>query len=245
MLPQLENLARVAAVLSGAAEEEQVPLGTEAALRTFSDLRREKFVFAGASILPLLLDEDFVRPVRGTDDTDVIVSVVAYHEWDRLRRTLKGVGICEDARDAIPVRFRYEGIPVDFIPARMAEFGTANRWLSLGFEMAEPDELENGQRLLRMPATLWLAAKIAAFESRGRRDVLMSQDLEDIVSLLLGRTRLREETRISPGEVRAHIVTAFRDWERDGLIASAFDGSVSTARDRVTLREIRASIAAL
>jgi hypothetical protein len=51
-------------------------------------------------------------------------------------------------------------LAVDFIPARMTEFGTANRWLSLGFDMAEPDDWKNGGMILRIPVSAWLASKI-------------------------------------------------------------------------------------
>jgi hypothetical protein len=246
MLPQLENLARIAAVLSGTADEMRPPTGPDAPFRAFSDLRRERFVFAGASILPLLLDEGFDRPLRRTEDTDVVVSVLNDVEWNRLREALKAIGIREDARDTVPVRFRFEGLLVDFIPARMkSPRNFAEPWLSLGFDMAEPDELENGQPLLRLPATAWLAAKVAAFEQRGRRDVLMSKDLEDIATLLIGRRRLVEEIRISPGEIRAHIVAAFRDWQRDALVLDAMDGSVSTGADRLRIATFRDEIAGL
>lgn len=246
MLPQLENLSRIAAVLSGGREEARPPTGPDSPFRAFSDLRRERFVFAGASILPLLLDEGFDRPLRRTEDTDVVVSVLNDVEWNRLREALNAVGIREDARDAIPVRFRFEGLLVDFIPARMkSPRNFTEPWLSLGFDMAEPDELENGQPLLRLPATTWLAAKIAAFEQRGRRDVLMSKDLEDIVTLLIGRSRLVEEVRISPGEIRAHIGAAFRDWQRDALILDTMDGSVIDAADRLRLAAVRDELAGL
>jgi len=134
---------------------------------------------------------------------------------------------------------------VDFIPARMAEFGTANRWLSLGFDLAETAELETGQSIWRLSASAWLAAKIAAFEQRGRRDVLMSRDLEDIVTLLIGRRSLAEEIRYSQGEIRAYIIEAFRAWLRDNLVLDAMDGSVSSAADRHRLDAIRNEIAEL
>lgn len=246
MLPQLEDLARIAAVLNGPADEMRPPAGPDAPFRAFSDLRRERFVFAGASILPLLLDEGFDRPLRRTEETDVVVSVVNNVEWNRLREALLAVGIHEDARDNIPIRFRFEGLLVDFIPARMkSPRNFEEPWLSLGFDMAEPDELENGQPLLRLPATAWLAAKIAAFEQRGRSDVLMSKDLDDIATLLIGRSRLVEEIRISPGEIRAHTVAAFREWRRDALVLDAMDSSVSTAAERLRISTVRDEIAGL
>jgi len=249
MLPQLENLARIAAVLTGAHADESppAPIGPASTFPIFGALRREKFVFAGASILPLLLDDDFDRPLRRTDDTDVVVSVLHYGEWQRLRDALVAAGFREraDDRHARQILFWFDGLPVDFIPARMAEFGTANRWLSLGFDLAETAELETGQSIWRLSASAWLAAKIAAFEQRGRRDVLMSRDLEDIVTLLIGRRSLAEEIRYSQGEIRAYIIEAFRAWLRDNLVLDAMDGSVSSAADRHRLDAIRNEIAEL
>jgi hypothetical protein len=224
MLPQLENLARIAAVLR------KIP---------------ERFVFAGASILPLFLDKDFGGIVRRTDDTDVVVPVLHYGEWSRLRDALISHGFREraDDRAARQILFWFDGLAVDFIPARMREFGTENRWLSLGFDSAEPDETPDGEAIERLPVTAWLASKIAAFEQRGRVDVMMSRDLDDIVTLLIGRSRLPDDVRNAPMEIRTYIEGVFRAWRLDPMVWDAMDGYAVSSESRKHLDKVRDGLA--
>lgn len=212
-LPQLENLARVAATLR------RIP---------------ERFVFAGASILPMLLDRDFARPIRRTEDTDVVVSVLHYREWSRLRDALIAHGFVEraDDRAARQILFWLGDLAVDFIPARMTEFGTENHWLSLGLDLAEPDETVQGEPILRLSSAAWLAAKIAAFERRGRADPMMSRDLEDIVTLTVGRRLLVEDVRISPIEIQRFVATTFRAWSEQQLLQDAAEWFALRPEDR-------------
>ena len=224
MLPQLENISKVAAALR--------PI-------------RERFVFAGAGILPLFLDRNFGGVPRPTVDTDVVVPVVHYSEWSRLRDVLVAHGFLEYADDRKPrqILFRLGDLEVDFIPARMVEFGTANRWLSLGFDLAEPDVLKSGVTISRLPITAWLASKIAAFEQRGRQDALVSRDLDDIVTLLLGRANVVTDVRDAVPEIRVYIGAAFQAWQEQPLIWDAMDGCVRSANERLRLDTVRSQLA--
>lgn len=205
MLPQLENLRTVAAVLR------EIP---------------QRFVFAGASILPLFLDTDFHGEVRRTEDTDVVVPVLHYSEWSRLRDALIACGFREraDDRAARQILFWLDGLAVDFIPARMKEFGTENHWLSIGYDIAEFDDTVSEHGILRLSVAGWLAAKIAAFNQRGRADVFMSRDLEDIVTLLIGRSSLPDDVNDAPLEINQFIKSSFASWSNDAMVWDAMDG---------------------
>lgn len=224
MLPQLENLAKVAAALR--------------------EIRGERFVFAGASILPLFLDADFSGSLRPTKDTDVAVSVLHYREWSRLRDALIAARFCDrlDIEAPRQIIFWLDDIRADFMPVRMPEFGTKDHWLSLGFDMAEPDELENGESILRLPVSVWLVAKIQAFEDRGRRDILMSKDLEDIATLLIGRRSVVQDIKHAHPEVRARCLQAFRQWSREPEVLEGLDScscvTGATARQLLAARII-------
>lgn len=217
MLPQLENLAKVAAALR--------------------EIRGERFVFAGAGVLPLFLDADFPGKLRPTKDTDVAVPVLHYGEWSRLRDALKAAGFHERADPEItqPIVFWLGDIRADFMPVRMPDFRMEDRWLSLGFDLAEPDELENGEHILRLPVSIWLVAKIQAFEDRGRRDVLMSKDLEDIATLMIGRRSVVQDVRDAHAEVRARAIEAFRRWRSEPEVLDALDGFATGAEERQLL----------
>lgn len=228
MLPQLENLAKVAAAL-----REKV-LG-------------ERFVFAGAGVLPLFLDADFPGRPRPTNDTDVAVPVLHYGEWSRLRDALKAAGFHERADPEVthPIVFWLGDIRADFMPVRMPGFGTEDRWLSLGLDLAELDELENGERILRLPVSIWLVAKIQAFEDRGRRDVLMSKDLEDIATLMIGRSSLLDDIQEAHADVRLRAIGAFRRWLTESEVLDALDGCATGAEERQLLAARVVEFAAL
>jgi hypothetical protein len=217
MLPQLENLARVAAALR--------------------EIRGERFVFAGASILPLFLDADFPGRPRPTKDTDVVVPVLHYGQWSRLRDALIAVGFRERADIEAPrqIVFWLGDIRADFMPVRMPDFGMEDRWLSLGFDLAEPDELENGDRILRLPMSAWLVAKIEAFEERGRRDMLVSKDLEDIATLMIGRRNVVQDVQNAHPDIRARCIEAFRQWRNELEVLDALDGCATSAGERQLL----------
>lgn len=166
---------------------------------------RTRFVFAGAGILPMLIEPQFVPDLRPTQDVDAVVQLLHFGEWMRLRRALIASGFRERAMpsDNRQILFWLNDLPVDFIPSRLREFGTANRWLDLGFELAEASRLPSGRVIERLPASAFLAAKVSAFLSRGRRDVFRSDDLDDIAALLVGRPTLTKEISIAHPEIRA------------------------------------------
>jgi hypothetical protein len=226
MHPQLENLALVAEAL------ERVP---------------GSFVFAVASVLPLFLDEPLRSDLRPTDDTDVVVSVLHYVQWMSLRDALVEAGFREraDAQQTRQILFHLGGLAVDFIPARLTEFGTQNEWLALGFDLAETFELRVGLTVRSVPAACWLATKVLAMQSRGRRDPLMSKDLEDIIVLLSECSGVVELVERAPSEVRAFVGAMFRGWREDRTIWHAMDDLTIGTPGRSRFEAARAALAAL
>lgn len=208
---------------------------------------RTRFVFAGAGILPLLIEPQFVPDLRPTHDVDAVVQVLHLGEWMRLRTALIACGFRERAMPSQnrQILFWLNNLPVDFIPPRLQEFGTQNRWLDLGFEFAEESQLPSGRVIERLPANAFLAAKVAAFLSRGRRDVFRSDDLDDIVSLLVGRPTLPEELSFGHPEIRAYVHEHLEGFRRDREVWDVLPGYVRSreklarfldAFDRVTDR---------
>lgn len=210
MLPQLENVAKVAMALR--------------------QIRGERFVFAGASILPLFLDEESPRGLRPTIDTDIAVAVTGIGEWARLCDALRDAGFREraDIKATKQVVFWLDGLRADFMPVRTRMFGTEDPWLSLGIDLAEVDELPNGVQISRVPVSIWLMAKIQAFEDRGRRDPLTSQDLEDIGTLMTGRQSLAEDVRASHPEVCRKIGETIRGWREQPELLDVLDGQAAS-----------------
>ena len=162
------------------------------------------------------LSPNSCRTCVQTQDTDAVVQVLHIGEWLRLRAALLACGFRERAmaRESRQILFWLDDLPVDFIPPRLREFGTANRWLDLGFELAEESQFPSGRVIERLPASAFLAAKIAAFLSRGRQDVFRSDDLDDIAALLVGRPMLAEEMSFAHPEIRTYVREHFEGFRR-------------------------------
>lgn len=59
--------------------------------------------------------------------------------------------------------------------------------------------------LRHLSAPYFLATKFEAFKDRGRNDVFVSHDLEDILTVVEGRAALVQEVKAAPDNVRLHI----------------------------------------
>lgn len=190
--------------------------------RALAPIREQRFVFAGASILPLLIDDPAAPPLRSTIDVDAVVDVKTYARWEYLQRRLADCDIRIRADSAAGKArhclFHLGDLEVDIMPVRIPELGSPSRMLELGFDFAEPRELADDLPIFTLSAPAMLAAKLEAFAERGQREFPISDDLEDIIALLDGRVRLRAETSEAPAEMRLYIAAAIRRLLHDGHV---------------------------
>ena len=204
----LERLSRVAEAL------ERIP--------------EHRFVFVGASILPVLIDDQAAPPLRATVDVDIVVNIRTYGAWDRLRNRLLDCGFREVANPVGAKQrtclFFLDDLEVDVMPQEERVLGFASQWLKDGYEHAELHMLPDGREILALSGPYFLATKLEAFMQRGRRDILVSKDLADIVSLLDGRIALLEDFMSAPFSVRAHVGNAFSALLQDADFANVAPG---------------------
>jgi predicted nucleotidyltransferase len=183
-----------------------------AVARALSAIQERRFVFAGASILPLLLNDPHAPSLRETFDVDVVVNVLTYGQWYHLRPRLYKCGFRErmDVYEHNPRNclFYLEDLQVDIMPMEPNVLGFASQWLAVGFEQAESHVLPDGQEILVLSVPCFLAAKLEAFQQRGWRDILMSKDLRDIVSLLDGRLQPVSDIGMGPLYIRLYVADA-------------------------------------
>jgi predicted nucleotidyltransferase len=188
--------------------------------RALASIREQRFVFAGASILPLLLDDPAAPPARFTGDVDAVVDVLTYHQWERLQSRLSECGVVVRGNPAIGkgriCLFHLDEIEVDIIPGRLKLILPPSRMLELGFQFAEPQQLTDDLEILALSAPGLLAAKLEAFADRGVRDIHLSKDLEDIVALIDRRLDIAHEVASAPYEMRRFIVSAMPRLLGDG-----------------------------
>jgi len=178
--------------------------------RAIQPLREYRFVFAGASILPLLINDPAAAPPRFTVDVDAVVDVISYGQWERLRIRLSDAGIkikADPTGKSSLCLFYLDQLEVDIMPVKMKQpnLGCPSRMLELGFDFALPYELAEDLEIFALSAPGLLAAKLEAFSDRGARQGHMSKDLEDIITLLDCRIGLEEEVAESPMEMRYYI----------------------------------------
>lgn len=207
--------------------------------RALAPIREQRFVFAGASILPLLIDDPGAPPLRSTTDVDAVVDVINYSRWEFLQGRLARCGIRVRADVTVGKArhclFHLGDLEVDIMPVRIPELGSPSRMLELGFDFAEPYELAENLPIFILSAPAMLAAKLEAFAERGPREYPVSDDLEDIVALLDGRPRLFGEILEAPAEMRLYIATGIRRLLDDGRLLDLISDQL---RDRERERRV-------
>jgi len=212
--------------------------------RALEPIREHQFVFAGASILPLLLNDPAAPPPRPTIDVDVVVTVISYGKWQILQGRLRDCGFL--VRADVPVGkarlclFHLGKLEVDIMPVDMPEIGCQSRILELGFKYAEPHQIEEDLVINALSAPSFLAAKLEAFEDRGLRDLPVSKDLGDIVMLLDGRIGLAGEVEQAPPEIRRFIADKMGRLLANGQVLDVISDMLrEQGRERLLLELMR------
>jgi predicted nucleotidyltransferase len=205
--------------------------------RALAQLPEERFVFAGASVLPLLLDDPAAPAPRSTIDVDATVDVVTYGQWERLQSRLRDCGIVVRADPKVGkprmCLFYLNDIEVDVMPIRLSTVLRPSRMLELGYQFAEPHQIDTDLEILALSGTGFLAAKLEAYQDRGQRDPHLSKDLEDIVALLDRRLNIADEFAAAPEEMRQFVATVVRRIVSDGGVLDLISDLLrDTSRER-------------
>ena len=199
---------------------------------------RDKVVFLGGATVALLLTDPGAHHVRVTKDVDCIVEVASLLEYHYLDKRLRAHGFVNDQGGVI-CRYRLGQRVLDVMPTVATILGFANRWASQAIVAALPYELRPGLAVRLVTPTYLLATKLEAFKARGRQDMLMSHDLEDIVLLIDGRPELVEEARSqAPADLRQYFRETFDDLLADDLFLEALVGHLppdSASQARLSL----------
>lgn len=164
-------------------------------------------------------------------------------EYYALSNKLKQIGLTEDISSGIICRWRtQEGLQIDVMPTEAAILGFSNRWYRSAFQHSILHPLPSSRQIRIFMVAYLLAAKIEAFQGRGRGDFYGSTDLEDIMLLLDGRESLVNDLGVAPLEVRSYVSRWFQENLRTlSRNASAYLSPVSleTGRDERLLKLIR------
>jgi predicted nucleotidyltransferase len=166
----------------------------------------EQVVFVGGCATGLLVDDVALMDVRPTEDVDAIVEVASLAAYHRLADQLMQRGFKQTMADNTPpFRWFWNRMQLDLVPLDEKVLGFANPWYRVGFDTAVTVELADGLLLRHLSAPHFLATKFAAFKNRGQNDVYLSHDLEDIMTVLEGRSSVVQEVAVANAAVRSHV----------------------------------------
>lgn len=202
-------------------------------------------VFVGGATVSLYLTRQDLPPVRNTRDVDVIVEVASRVSYYAFAEKLRQQGFKEDVESDILCRWCVEDIIVDVMPLEASILGFTNRWYGETFATAEERTITSGISLRLATPPCFVATKCEAFAGRGRGDFLLSLDIEDIVTLVLGRTELQEEIAASSPAMRIYLATQFRDYLAnpdflDALPGHVLPDAISQSRLPLVLQRMKA-----
>ena len=172
----------------------------------------DQLVFLGGCATGLLITDNAAPPIRYTHDVDVITEVASLLEYYRLADRLREKGFMEDASEGAPIcRWKMSDILLDVMPTDPEVFGFGSSWYQEALEGAMDFTLPSGHSIRMITAPYFIACKLAAFDSRGDGDYLMSHDMEDIVAVMDGRPELVSEVRKSTDALRQHLVERYQN----------------------------------
>ena len=170
----------------------------------------DRIAFVGGCATGLLITDPGAAPVRPTLDVDVIAEVGSYAEYTTLELQLRQLGFQESRAEGAPVcRWVSGDLLLDFMPTDPAILGFSNRWYLPALQHATRVSVGDYQiRLITAP--YFLATKLEAFHGRGKNDYRMSHDMEDIVTVIDGRSEIVKEVQAADLPLRQCLSDEFR-----------------------------------
>jgi hypothetical protein len=208
----------------------------EAAVRALGEVR-EQVIFLGGASIALWLTDPAGRPLRVTDDVDVIAEVATLAEYENFQAALRRRGFAEDIHSGVIVRWRHEELDVvlDAVPAAERLAGFSDRWLQAAIAAAVSVELPSGADMRAVPPAWLVVLKLEAFNDRGNEDCLSSRDFEDIVLLLDAREELLDELDQLPPDAKRYVRKQLMRIRGLPTFAYGFEGAIGGVDSRARM----------
>lgn len=205
--------------------------------------------FVGGSILGLLITDLAAPDVRYTIDVDCIVDIVTLSSYHVFSKKLKKKGFKELHYGNHPIcRWDCNGVLVDIVPTDKNVLGFSNKWYKDAMENAETTEINRSLQVKVITAPYFIATKLEAFLDRGSNDFLSSHDMEDIITVLDGRTEIIAELEKTEKGLINFISSQFSAFITDHQFINALPGHLNytsefEARKKVILQRMHEIIA--
>ncbi|MBA3899507.1 MAG: hypothetical protein H0X62_04725 [Bacteroidetes bacterium] len=182
-------------------------------------------IYVGGATVGLYINDPAADDVRPTKDVDISLSIASIGELEQIRQELIKKGFKQTAEDAVICRFRYDDVKVDVMNTKAIGWAPANPWFEPGFLSRERIDID-GQTIQITPLPYFLAAKFAAYNSRGNNEPRTSHDFEDIVYILDNRTDLVEVLVDSQADVKAFLNDEFSKILKEPVMQEAISGNL-------------------
>ena len=190
----------------------------EKVVSALSDDLVKDLVFIGGCTTSLFLDqENLSLSTRYTQDVDLIVDIKTTTQWYDLDKKVRELGF-RNYQSSDPFEkdtdftCRYqlgEDLIVDFMPTDESILGFSNSWYLEAYEKKVTYKLSNNLVINTLTPEYFLATKFEAFHGRNE-DPLYSKDLEDIITICLGRASLVQEVNDAPQKLRDYLSDEFK-----------------------------------
>lgn len=194
---------------------------------------KEKVVFVGGAAISLYADRH-VFEVRPTDDVDVIIEILNYSERAKLEETLRSIGFENDIQSNVICRFKIQGIIVDIMPTNDPSIGFKNMWYPKGFTQAVDYTIDDRSKIKILSVPYFIAAKLEAYKSRGKKDGRTSHDFEDIIFILENRASVWEEMKNADNPVKDYLRNEFEILLKNPNLFEWIDSHVERASPPAT-----------
>ena len=184
-------------------------IALEVIAEALGDLKKRCFLTGGVSI-PFYITDQLEEAPRATLDIDVALEVYSAREYyDVIEKQLRSRGFNHDLSQDAPIcRWRWEDLVVDIMPVDENVLGFANPWYRAGLDHTIPLVISEKCHWRILSAPYALAAKLAAFWSRGVSDPGNSHDLEDILTIINGRAEIVQEMEAAPEDCRQYVANS-------------------------------------
>ncbi|MCX6162299.1 MAG: hypothetical protein NTV87_13325 [Ignavibacteriae bacterium] len=168
-------------------------------------------VFVGGAFVNLYSTDASATDIRPTDDIDCVVEVTHRSGYNVFEEHLRKLGFRNDLEKNAPIcRYVFNGIKVDFIPTTENILGFQNKWYPAGFKNAIYHKFPDGLEIKIFSSVYYLASKLDAFWDRGRSDIRLSTDFEDIIFILDSRKEIVSEIKDAEASVKNYIKEKFK-----------------------------------
>jgi hypothetical protein len=159
---------------------------------------REKVVFLGGTVLPLLTTRPTGLCIRKSKDVDLLADFETKDEIYAFEDALWERGFKKRSTGAV-CRWILEEIRIDVLPADPEVVGFNNQWCREAMSAFLRVDLGRGLGVKITAAPWFLAAKFNAFYRRGEGDYNGSYDIYDMLVLIAGRPGMDQEILASAG----------------------------------------------